>query len=329
MARISYSLGSLLSVGDVARCAGVLAERGEPDTVWIPETWGAEGFAMLGMLSQRLSSCRLGTSVVNAYSRSPALVAMGAATVDAVSGGRMVLGLGAGSRAIVEGLHGGRFDRPLARVREYVEVVRKAAAGGRLEHSGPAFRLGGFTPMVRPAGGRIPIYLAAVGRGMARLAWEVADGVIFYLRPPAEMKRTVSELRRESGRGIDVACQIITAVSADGGAARERARATLAFYVAVGEAYRGFLAASGYRDEAARIRAAYLAGGAAAAAAEATDRMLDDLTICGTPGECAGKLAEFREAGVDLPVVQFNPVGPAAESFREAVGALGTGGGRA
>ena len=331
--RVSYSLGSLLSVPDVVGCAGELAAApAQPDTVWVPESWGAENYSMLGMLSQRLDGPRIGSSIVNVYSRSPALVAMGALTVDALSGGRMVIGLGASSRPIVERLHGYAFDEPLARMREYVEIVRSltsvpggGGAAPRVDHAGRLFKLGGFSLLARPVRGSIPIYLAAVNRRMVDLAWEAGDGVIFYLRPPGEMRETISRMRarQRPEKEFDVACQIITAVSDDTEAALERARRTLAFYVAVGDAYRGFLSRTGYAAEAAAVRAEYGRGGLGAASRALPNRMVSDLAVHGTPEECRKGIERFAAAGVDQPVVQFNPVGSSAvESFRAVLGAF-------
>lgn len=330
--RVSYSLGSLLSVREVAECASaVAAAPSQPDTVWVPESWGAENYSMLGMLSQRLERPRIGSSIVNVYSRSPALVAMGALTVDALSGGRMVVGLGSSSRPIVERLHGYPFRDPVARVREYVEIVRSitsppggAGTAPRVDRDGGMFRLGGFSLLARPVRDSIPIYLAAVNARMVELAWEAADGVIFYLRPPAEIRSTVSAMgARTRGRKFDVACQIVTAVSDDTEAALARAKKTIAFYVAVGDAYRRFLARNGYASEAAAVRSEYEVGGLGAAARALPDRMASDLAVHGTAEECRRGIERFAAAGVDQPIVQFNPVGGSvSESFRAVLGAF-------
>ena len=305
----SYGLGSLLSVGDLMRCA---SRTDGDDTVWIPETWGTDAVGMMAAVSQ-VSSCRLGSSILNVYSRSPASLAMAAATLDALTGGRFILGLGASSRAIVAGLHGMEYDRPLRRVRECVEIVRLALGGGRIDYTGQIYNTGGFSLRTRPTGPRPPIYLAAVNPRMMRLAWETADGVLLYLRPPSEIRHTIRDM--QASRRIHAACQIITAVSRDAQAARERARHTLAFYVSVGMVYRRFLAEHGYAEETASIHKAYGKGGLQAARRAVPDEMLLDLTACGTPEECRASLERFTAAGVDEPIMQFNPVGDAAESF--------------
>lgn len=313
--RTGLSLGSLLGIEQVLECLGSLDR--DPGHVWIPETWGAECFSVLGAAAGR-TGAPLGTSVANTYSRSPALAAMGAATLDRISGGRMTLGLGTSSEAIVEGLHGLSFEAPLSRMREYVEIVRLACSGKRIDYAGRHFRLSGFRLLVRPVQEKIPVYMAAVNTGMLELASEVADGAILYLRPVQEIPSAARRLR--SKRRIDVACQLITAVSDDADAARARAARTLAFYVSVGRIYREFLESCGYGARA--VAAAYAESGLDAAAGAVPDRMLDDLVVCGTPSECRAQLARFRAAGLDMPIIQFNPVGGALESFRVLAGEL-------
>ena len=313
--RIACSLGSLLTVDQVMECSRVLSGT-QVDTIWIPETWGMENFAMLGAVSGVTTSQRIGSSIINIYSRSPALIAMGAATADALSGQRLVLGLGTSSMPIVEDLHGYRFRRPLERMREYVGVIRQALSGGPINHSGPAFSLKNFELLVCPER-RIPIYLAAVNRGMVNLAWEIGDGVIFYLRPLGEMRDTI---RRMGAKGkIDVSCQIITCVSEDSDAALNRARKTLAFYVSVGQVYREFLARNGFGRETAEIFDEFKRTGFKTNHRLVSDSMLGELAICGTPRECRVQLAAFQNTGMDLPIIQFNPVGDVAESLNLVV----------
>ena len=213
-----YSLGSLLRVEQVLECSRILA-RYRPDSVWIPETWGMENFAMLAAVSRVLPGPQIGSSIINIYSRSPSLVAMGAATVDVISGGRLILGLGTSSPPIVSDLHGAAFELPLERMREYIDVIRMATSGQKIDHNGRLFRLKGFRLLVPPHRERIPIYVAAVNRGMVDLAWEKADGTILYLRPIDEMRRTIPKM--QSRRRIRVCCQLITAVSLDPEKARK------------------------------------------------------------------------------------------------------------
>lgn len=312
---VSYALGSLLSIDDLLWCASQVTSE---DSVWIPETWGMDCLAMMTAIAHR-SRCRtIGSSIMNVYARSPAALAMGAATVDTLSGGRLVLGLGASSPAIVENLHGLRYGRPLQRVREYVQIVRLAMSGKKIDYNGQIFRINGFTLLIKPPRPSIPIYLAAVNPKMVDLAWELADGVIFYLRPPAEMKETVERMQQK--RKIHTVCPVITAVSEDADAAYDRARRTLAFYISVAGVYREFLARHGYERETSLIHNEYIRNGLADVHSLVPDAMLRSLTACGTPQDCRSKIESLRSTGVDELVVQFNPVGNVRESFGLLVG---------
>jgi 5,10-methylenetetrahydromethanopterin reductase len=308
---ISYSLGSLLSIDDLLKCAAKSSEH-KPHTIWIPETWGMENFAMLAAVSHKTSS-NIGSSIINIYSRSPALIAMGAATIDTISNQRLVLGLGTSSVSITQGLHGYKFEKPLRRMREYVEIIRLALSGKRIDYSGEIFALKGFSLLIKPPRQKIPIYIAAINKKMVELTWDIADGVIFYLRPISELKETIEKMQKK--KKIDVACQFITCVSENPEVAKDRARKTLAFYVSVGEIYRRFLAENGFKNETADIYDEYQKSGLVSNHELVTDAMLDALTICGTPQQCREQLKRIQDAGVTQPIIQFNPIGNVIDSF--------------
>jgi alkanesulfonate monooxygenase SsuD/methylene tetrahydromethanopterin reductase-like flavin-dependent oxidoreductase (luciferase family) len=311
--RLAYSLGSLLSVNQILECSSILSKH-SPDTVWIPETWGMENFSMLSMVSQKVPDAKIGSSIINIYSRSPALIAMGAVTVDTISNGRLILGLGTSSPPIVEDFHGYKFEKPVSRMREYVSVIKEVLSGNIVNHDGDFFKLKGFSLLIKPLRNNIPIYLAAVNEKMVKLSWEVGDGVIFYLRPLSELKETVSSMQQQ--KQIDVTCQIITAVSEDSQKAVDRTKATLAFYISVGKIYRRFLAKNGFENEINNIYEEFKKSGFTSIHEHVTDKMVDSLTIYGTPDECRKKLSKFRETGINLPIIQFNPIDNVADSFR-------------
>jgi alkanesulfonate monooxygenase SsuD/methylene tetrahydromethanopterin reductase-like flavin-dependent oxidoreductase (luciferase family) len=308
---ISYSLGSLLSIEDLLKCAAKSSQY-KPHTVWIPETWGMENFAMLSAVSH-VTSSKLGSSIINIYSRSPALIAMGAATIDAISNQRFVLGLGTSSMPITQGLHGYKFEKPLKRMQECVEIIRLVLSGEKIDYSGEIFSLKGFSLLIKPPRQEIPIYLAAINKKMVELTWNIADGVIFYLRPISEMTETIAKMQKK--KKIDVACQFITCVSEDSEAAKERARKTVAFYVSVGEIYRKFLAENGFKDETSDIYNEYQKSGLKSNHELVTDAMLEELVICGTPQECRKQLKRIHDAGITQPIIQFNPIGNVGDSF--------------
>ena len=311
--RVSYSLGSLLPVDKVIECARVLSGT-DADAIWVPETWGMENFAMLGAISQINQNCKIGSSIVNIYSRSPATIAMGAATIDTLSRGRLILGLGTSSLPIIEDFHGYKFKRPLPRMKEYVEIVRQITATRKAGYLGEIFRLENFSLLIKPYRSSIPVYLAAVNKRMVELAWDIADGVIFYLRPVDEIRRTVSKM--QSRRKINVSCQLITCVSNDIEAAICRAKKTLAFYISVGTVYREFLERNGFAVETRAIFDTYQKLGLGSTPELVSDRMVNSLAVAGTPEHCKKQLLKFYEAGVDTPILQFNPVGDMTESFK-------------
>ena len=309
--KLSYSLGSLLSIEDLLKCAEKVS-RVKPDTVWVPETWGMENYAMLSAVSARTKS-KIGSSIINIYSRSPALIAMGAATIDTLSNQRFTLGLGTSSVPIIQGLHGYKFERPLQRMKESVEIIRLALSGKKIDYSGEIFTLRGFSLLIKPPRQNIPIYIAAVNQKMTELVWKIGDGVIFYLRPISEMKNTISKMQKK--RNIDIACQLITSVSEDGDLAKSRVRKTLAFYIAVGEIYRKFLAENGFKKQVDSIYDEYQKTGLKSIHNLVTDSMLESLTISGSPQECKKQLKRVYEAGITQPIIQFNPIGDVAKSF--------------
>ena len=312
MRRLSYSLGSLLSIDEVLECSHKL-NKIKPEVEWIPETWGMENFSMLGLASKENTFSKIGSSIINIYSRSPSLIAMGASTVDTVSHGRLILGLGTSSVPIVENFHGSSFESPVQRMREYVEIIRLALKGQKINYSGKIFTLKDFSLLTKPLRKEIPIYLAAINQKMVEMTWDIADGVIFYLRPKSEMKETITKMQEK--KKIDTTLQIITCIHEDDEKARIRAKKTLSFYIAVGKIYREFLQSTGYAKEVEIIYQEYKKHGLNDLEKLVTEKMLDDLCIAGTPDDAIKKLKGFRKIGIDLPIIQFNPIDNVKESF--------------
>ena len=310
--RIACSLGSLLSVEQVLECTKMASET-EIDSIWIPETWGMESFSMLGAVANSTRIQKIGSSIINIYSRSPSTIVMGSATTDTLSDGRLILGLGTSSVPIVEDFHGEKFENPVQRMREYVEIIRLSLSKKQINYSGKIFNLKNFTLLIEPKRQSIPIYLAAINQKMVNLAWELGDGVIFYLRPLDEMKKTISKM--QSQKKIDVTCQIITCISNNSEDAIQRAKKTLAFYISVGKIYREFLAQNGFKKETNDIFEEFKKSGFKSNHELISDSMLNSLCIAGSPEEAKVQLEKFRNAGIDLPIIQFNPIGNTIESF--------------
>ncbi|MDE1818790.1 MAG: LLM class flavin-dependent oxidoreductase [Thaumarchaeota archaeon] len=317
--RLGFSLGSLLSVEEIFDCAKTLS-RYNADSIWIPETWGMDCCSILSHVSGIANKSKLGSSIINIYSRSPALIAMSAVTLDVISDGRFMLGLGTSSKPIVEDWHGIKFENPLQRMREYVDVIRLAMSGEKVSYDGKFFHLKNFGLLIKPRRTKIPIYVAAINQKMVELTWEIADGVIFYLRPFHELKTTIEKM--QSKRKIDVSCQLITCVSNDSEKSIIRAKKTIAFYVSVGTIYRQFLASNGFKKETDAIFEEYVKNGLSGNHVFVTDDMANSLSACGTPEDVRRKILQFVEAGIDLPILQFNPVGDVKESFELLVKTL-------
>ena len=310
--RVSYSLGSLLTINQVIDCSKKL-NRVKSDVIWIPETWGMEDFSMLSLISQKNNTAKIGSSIINIYSRSPSQIAMGAVTVDTISNGRLILGLGSSSKPIVEQFHGEKFVKPVQRMKECVEIIRLILSGKKINYSGDIFSLENFSLLIKPPRDNIPIYLAAINQKMVNLAWEIGDGVIFYLRPKTEIKSTLEIMQKQ--KKIDSTLQIITCIHNDSEKAIERAKKTLAFYISVGGIYREFLADNGYKKDTKNIHDEYQKTGLKNNFTLVSDKMVKDLCICGNVNECQQQLKQFQETGIDLPIIQFNPIGDVNESF--------------
>ena len=310
--RLSYSLGSLLTIEQILTCSKKL-NKFKPDTVWIPETWGMENFSILSLASKENTFSKIGSSIINIYSRSPSLIAMGAATIDTISNRRLVLGLGTSSQPLIEDFHGDKFERPLKRMEECVEIIRLILSGKLLNYDGEIFSLKNFSLLIKPPRNTIPIYLAAVNEKMVELTWKIADGVIFYLRPKSEIKSTLAKMQKQ--KNIDTSLQIITCVNDDSEKAMTRAKKTLAFYISVGKIYREFLASNGFENETKNIFEEYKKTDLVNNYELVPESMVNELCIAGTPNECRNQLKQFRETGIDLPIIQFNPIDNVEDSF--------------
>ena len=310
--RLSYSLGSLLTIEQILTCSKKL-NKFKPDTVWIPETWGMENLSSLSLASKENTFSKIGSSIINIYSRSPSLIAMGAATIDTISNRRLVLGLGTSSQPLIEDFHGDKFERPLKRMEECVEIIRLILSGKLLNYDGEIFSLRNFSLLIKPPRNTIPIYLAAVNEKMVELTWKIADGVIFYLRPKSEIKSTLAKMQKQ--KNIDTSLQIITCVNDDSEKAMTRAKKTLAFYISVGKIYREFLASNGFENETKNIFEEYKKTDLVNNYELVPESMVNELCIAGTPNKCKSQLKQFRETGIDLPIIQFNPIDNVEDSF--------------
>lgn len=312
MSRIGIALGTVHDrpFAEVAAFARTAEECGY-DAMFVPEAWGRDAFVTLGALARVTERIGLGTGIVNVYSRTPALLAMAAVTLDELSGGRAILGLGTSGQRVIEGWHGVPMARPLRRLRETTEAVRAMVGGSRRGYSGETISVSpGFAvTLVRPRD-RIPIYHASLTPRAIRQCAEVADGWLPYFTSPKTLRADVSMIEESlhgAGReraSFTVAPFLPVLVTDDEESARAVLRRHLAFYIGgMGRFYRETVTRHGFADTAEAVRRSWEARERDAAAAAITDELLDAFAIVGDETRCRARLDEYRAAGADVPVL--------------------------
>ena len=297
------------------------AERLGYDSVWAAEAYGSDAATVLAWLAAGTSKIKLGSAIFQMPGRSPAMTAMTAATIDELSGGRMVLGIGSSGPQVAEGWHGQRFGRQLQRTREYVAVVRKALARERLEFKGETLELPlpdgpgkALKLMINPVQERIPIYLAAIGPRNTALAGEIADGWIPTFFSPefvGDFQELLQEGAERSGRSLEdfqIAPTVSAFVSDERELARNMMRPGLALYVGgMGSRkqnfYNNLVQRYGFEAAAATVQDLYLDGKKEDAAAALPDELIDMVSLCGPRDVVRDRIAAFRDAGVGTLMV--------------------------
>ena len=300
------------------------AEHHGYDSIWVPETWGADAGTVLASLALNTSRIKLAAGVFNVFSRSAALIAQTAATLQHLSRGRFILGLGASGPGVVERWHGMPYARPVERTRTYVEIIKLALAGERVDHAGLGTQLSGFR-LANPPDAPVSIYIAALGPRNVRLAGEIADGWLPIFAPRGQLGVLRDELvtgAEDAGRDastIDIAAFLPAAV---GPRAERLLRQQLAYYVgAMGTFYASFLSRMGYAQEVATVRERWTGGDRLGAVAAVPDDLLATATLGTDPGTAAVRLADYRMGGLGLPILAL-PHGCTVEGARQTVRAL-------
>jgi probable F420-dependent oxidoreductase len=294
---------------------GVQAEERGFRNAWFPEITFGDAFGPATAVATRTSRIGLATGVVGIWSRSAVTMALQAATLNELSEGRLVLGLGVQARGYVEGWHGQRYERPIRAMREYVAILRRALAGEPVSFEGEIFSVRNFQLMVQPPERPVRIYVAAIGPQMLRLAGEIADGVIGYFWSAAYVRDVVRPRLREgaerAGRSldeVDVACGFPTIVGDDG--LEEIKGQVLMFATAMSSSphYADSFAAAGYGDAVREIQERVAAGDVDGALAAVTDEIADAMTLAGPADHVRARIAEYGDAGLDT--VALNPSPP-------------------
>ncbi len=304
-----------------------IADRAGVDTVWVAEAWGRDAFTILTLLATRTSRIKLGTGIVNVYSRTPAALAQHFATLDEISGGRAVAGFGTSGPQVIEHFHGVPFKPTITRLRETIQIFDMLLAGEPLRFQGKLFKLErGFTLRFDPVRKHIPVWLATLNpKALAltaeladgwmpimiprsHLASEIADGWMPIMIPRSHLASEIAAFRERvvaAGRPADAVAvrapdRVVVALD-DPAKAKRAAAGTLAFYIArMGTFYGAQLERFGWGDAVARVRKAWSEKGSEAGIDAVPEELLAETTTVGSIEECKERLDAEARAGVAL-----------------------------
>jgi F420-dependent oxidoreductase-like protein len=304
------------------------AERLGFDSVWAAEAWGTDAVTVLAWIAAVTSRIKVGSAIMQMPGRSPANTAMTAATLDLMSGGRFILGLGTSGPQVVEGWHGQPWGKPLGKTREYVEIVRAALRREVVEHEGEHYRIPYDGPgatglgkplklMLRPLRADIPIYLAAIGPRNVALAAEIADGWLPIFVDPERFHDAFGASLAGAREGFEIAASVTVLVGDDVQGLRDALKPYLALYVGgMGSKGKNFYNALvrryGWEAEAERIQELYLAGHQREAIAAVPDALVDAVSLVGPKERIRDRLAAWQET----PVTTLNLGSPQPEALR-------------
>ena len=300
---------------------GRMAEDAGFDSLWVTERYfHEETSSMLGYLAATTDRIRLGVGVVNPFARSPALLGMGAATLDRLSGGRMMLGLGRSDVDVIHGRMGIDYRTPLARLRGTVAALRSMWDGDRVSTEYAGVRLNNVGLAIRPMQERLPIYLAAIGPRALRLAGEVADGVLLNAYAPVEYIRWAASVVRESaetaGRdpeSVDITCMLIVRLTDDPDAMVPSLQERVARLIAEPFTGEALLEHGGFDPSIlGPVRQHIEAGDEAGAARYVSEELARACYLLGDASECRRRIQEYIDAGVDTPLLL-----PRLEAFEQ------------
>lgn len=331
---IGIDVGYWGSRADDATETVLAAERLGYGSVWTAEAYGSDAFTPLTWYGARTSTIGLGTAVAQVSARSPAATAMHAMTLDHLSGGRVRLGLGVSGPQVVEGWYGAPFPKPLARTREYVEILRKVwRRGGDVTADGPHYPLpypGGtglgkpLRLITHPLRDRIPIYLGAEGPANVALAAEIADGWLPLFYHPVRSPALYADALAGAPAGFDLACAVTTIVTDDLAAALRTAKAPLALYIGgMGAKSENFhlnvISRLGFAEDAAKVQELFLAGRRDEAIDAVPDELADGLALLGPLDRIAERLQAWRDSPVTTLLIGGVRDEPTLRALRDLV----------
>lgn len=324
MARLGIAFSGGPSPAGIVDCIRLAEELGY-ESAWVAEGHGGDQFATLAAAAVQTSRIRLGTGITSVFVRTVPTIAMAAATVDDVSHGRFILGIGSSHKVQVEGEHGVVYSKPLTRTREAVEAIRALLRDGTLHYEGETFRIERFDLWFTPTRPPPPVYLSAVFPKMTALTGEIADGLILTrstLATAPAARAALAEGAARAGRDpaqVEVMTLLPAAVADTKAEALAVLRPGLGFYLGFFPRYNRLLAEAGFAEECAAIGAAWARGDRDEAVRLTSDRMIDATSVAGTPAQCRERLEAYRQSGIDVPVLSPYARGPGAKARFEAV----------
>jgi len=309
---IEFNSGAQLPLNAIPELAQ-LAEAHGFDCAWGGEANNKDPTVMLSAIAAVTNKLKVGSAIYHILGRTPATLALQAVGLDELSGGRFLLGIGSSNPTIAK-WHGQVLDHPLGRVQEYIAIVRAAIAGEKLKFSGKYFSAENFKLAFKPSGRDIPVYLAAFGSQMTRLAGRITDGVVINMANPVEIRRIAGEVRagameagKDPGR-MEIICKIRCSIAADYGIAREALSHALTYY-ALADYYRNLLGRMGFSQEVENMRAAWRSGGFHAARKLITEEMFQNLPMVAatSAAQVIAQIKPYIEAGATRIILPYVP----------------------
>ena len=319
---IEFNSGAQLPMDAIPELARQAEAHGF-DCAWGGEANNKDPTVMLSAIAAVTRQLKIGSAIYHILGRTPATLALQAVGLDELTGGRFLLGIGSSNPTIAK-WHGQTFDHPLGRVREYIEIVRAAMAGEKLGFAGKYFTAQNFKMAFKPSGRTIPVYLAAFGSQMTRLAGQLTDGVLINMANPDEIRRIAAEVRAgavEAGKHpatMEIICKIRCSIAPNYATAREALSHALTYY-ALADYYRDLLGRMGFSAEVEAMRAAWKSGGFHAARKLVSDRMFASLPLVAATSapQVVEQIKPYVEAGATRVIL------PYVASSDDVVGEMG------
>ena len=307
---IEFNSGAQLPMDAIPTLARLAESRGF-DCAWGGEANNKDPTVMLSAIAAVTTRLKIGSAIYHILGRTPATLALQAVGLDELSGGRFLLGIGSSNPTIAK-WHGQKLDRPLGQVREYIEIVRAAMNGEKLSFQGKFFASQNFKMAFKPSGRAIPIYLAAFGPKMSRLAGKIADGVLINMANPKEIQRIAGEVKSgaiEAGKkpsAMEIVCKIRCSIAPQYSIAREALSHALTYY-ALADYYRDLLGRMGFSQDIEAMRAAWRTDGFHAARRLVTERMFSSLPLVAATSaeEVVEQIRPYIQAGATRIILPY------------------------